>query len=55
LGLPWDLIGRMASLAATYALEQPGSQNHYYTPADFVSRFRMHFEDAGYLAAMHQS
>jgi adenosine kinase len=54
LGLPWDLIGRMASLAATYALEQPGSQNHYYTPADFVSRFRTYFGEAGHLAVIHQ-
>lgn len=54
LGLPWDLIGRMGSVAATYALEQPGPQNHYYTTADFVSRFRTFFEDAGQLAAMQR-
>lgn len=54
LGLPWDLIGRMGSVAATYALEQPGPQSHYYTVADFVSRFRTFFKDAGHLAAMQR-
>ncbi|MFO7741965.1 MAG: carbohydrate kinase family protein [Anaerolineae bacterium] len=53
LGLPWDLIGRVGSVAATYALEQPGPQNHTYTLADFVSRFRTYFDDAGHLTAIH--
>jgi len=45
LGLSWDLAGRMGALAATYALEQPGPQSHHYTLADFVTRFRKHFDD----------
>ena len=45
LGLSWDLAGRMGALAATYALEQTGPQNHHYTLADFVARFRKHFDD----------
>jgi len=45
LGLSWDLAGRMAALAATYALEEVGPQNHRYTLADFVARFREHFDD----------
>lgn len=49
LGLPWDLVGRMGALAATYCLEQPGPQSHHYTPTEFVARFRKHFEDAGAL------
>ena len=49
LGLPWDLAGRMGSLAATYALEAPGPQSHRYTPAEFVARFRHHFDDRGAL------
>jgi adenosine kinase len=53
LGLPWDLIGRMGSVAATYALEQPGPQNHYYTLTKFISRFRAYFDDNGHLAAIH--
>jgi len=49
LGLPWSLAGRMGALAATYALEQPGPQNHCYTLAEFVARFREHFDDGGAL------
>ena len=43
LGLPWDVIGRMGSLAATYVLEQPGTQNHSYTWEEFVARYRENF------------
>ena len=49
LGLSWELTGRMGALAATYALEQAGPQNHGYTLADFVTRFREHFDDDGAL------
>ncbi len=49
LGLPWLLTGRIASLAATYALEGHGPQNHYYTRPEFVARFRQHFDDQGAL------
>ncbi len=49
LGLSWDLMGRMGALAATYSLEQAGPQNHCYTLADFVTRFREHFDDDGAL------
>jgi len=52
LGLPWDLTGRLGSLAATYALEQPGPQSHRYTLAEFVARFRSHFDDRGALDAL---
>jgi adenosine kinase len=45
LSLSWDLAGQMGALAATYALEQTGPQNHHYTLADFVTRFREHFDD----------
>lgn len=45
LGLSWGLAGRMGALAATYALEQTGPQSHRYTLADFVTRFREHFDD----------
>jgi adenosine kinase len=43
LGLPWDLAGRIGSIAAMYALEQPGPQSHRYSLADFLSRFEAHF------------
>jgi adenosine kinase len=45
LGLSWDLAGRMGALAATYALEHIGPQSHHYTLAEFVARFREHFND----------
>jgi len=50
--LPWEVTGRMGALAATYALEQPGSQSHHYTLAEFVARFRRFFEDEGMLDAL---
>ncbi len=49
LGLPMEICGRMGALAATYVLEHLGTQNHHYTPADFVSRYRNHFDDNGAL------
>jgi adenosine kinase len=49
LGFSWELAGRMGALAATYALEQTGPQSHCYTLADFVARFREHFDDGGAL------
>jgi len=39
LGLPLEIAGRMGSVAATYAVEQHGSQVHMYTPSEFVDRF----------------
>jgi adenosine kinase len=45
LGLPWATIGRMAGLAATYALENHGPQNHHYTREEFIQRYRTHFGD----------
>jgi adenosine kinase len=47
LGLPWETIGRMASLAATYVLENHGPQNHHYTCEEFIQRYRTHFGDNG--------
>ncbi len=43
---PWEVAGRMGSLAATYALEQHGTQNHYFTLPEFVERYREVFGDA---------
>ena len=42
-GLPWDLSGRIGSLAATYVLEKHGTQEHRYTLQDFVARYRRVF------------
>lgn len=52
LGLPWEIAGRMGSLAATYVLEQLGTQNHYFTTADFIARFRQNFDDDGALDSL---
>lgn len=52
MGLPWELVGRVGALAATYALEAPGPQGHRYSRAEFVARFRSHFDDQGALDPM---
>jgi len=49
LGLPWKIIGRMGALAAAYVLENYGTQGHFYTPEDFVERYRQIFDDEGAL------
>ena len=49
LGLPWDICGRMGALAAAYVLENMGTQNHAFTVAEFVARYREHFDDGGRL------
>jgi adenosine kinase len=52
LGLPWEISGRIGSLAATYVLENYGTQGHKYTRGEFVARFREHFDDQGVLDAL---
>ncbi len=52
LGMSWEICGKMGALAATYCLEQRGTQNHSYTPAEFVERFRTQFDDRGALDAL---
>jgi adenosine kinase len=44
----------MGSLAATYCLEQMGTQSHHYTPAEFVRRFRTFYDDHGNLDQLIQ-
>ena len=51
-GFDWKLCGEIGSLSAVYCLEQRGTQNHSYTPAEFVKRFRQHFDDGGRLDAL---
>ena len=48
-GWDWELCGEIGSLAATYCLEKKGTQNHTYTRAEFVERFRKTFDDKGIL------
>jgi adenosine kinase len=45
-GYDWQTTGRMATLAATYCLEEYGTQNHTYTYADFLARYREVFDSA---------
>lgn len=54
LDLPWDIAGRMGALSATYVLENLGTQNHYFTPAQFIARYREHFDDNGRLDQLMQ-
>ncbi len=55
LGMDWQTCGQMGALASTYCLEQRGPQNHFYTPAEFVKRYREHFDDHGALDVMVES
>ncbi|HSQ18571.1 MAG TPA: PfkB family carbohydrate kinase, partial [Anaerolineales bacterium] len=48
-GWDWQTCGQMGALAATYCLEQAGTQSHSFTPAEFVARYRKHFDDHGLL------
>lgn len=45
-GLPWEVAGRMGSLAATYVLEEHGTQRHYYTVEGFIRRYAECFGDS---------
>jgi adenosine kinase len=40
---PLPVIGRVASLAAAYAIEQRGCQEHRFTPAEFARRYAASF------------
>lgn len=44
--LPWDVVGRMGSLAAAYVLEEHGTQRHRYSLDSFRQRYRETFGDA---------
>jgi adenosine kinase len=49
LNLDWETCGKMGALAAAYCLETRGPQEHSYTPAEFVARYRENFNDQGKL------
>ena len=51
-GLPWDVVGRLASLSAVYAIEQGGTQQHHYTLQQFVERYRENFGPAPEVEAL---
>jgi adenosine kinase len=44
-GWDWQTCGQIGALAATYCLEQSGPQSHSFTPTDFITRYRQHFND----------
>lgn len=48
------LCAQMGALAATYCLEEMGTQSHCYLTNDFVTRFRTIFDDHGALDALLQ-
>jgi adenosine kinase len=48
-GWGWDVAGRVGALAATYCIEKVGPQNHHFTRAEFVERYRQHFDDGKFL------
>ncbi|MCC6313129.1 MAG: carbohydrate kinase family protein [Thermomicrobiales bacterium] len=52
LEAPPEIAGRMAAVAATYAIERHGTQEHCYAPEGFVARFDSAFpEFAGNVTA----
>ena len=48
-GLSLERCGQMGVLAATYCLENQGTQVHYFDLPNFIERFREHFDDEGEL------
>jgi adenosine kinase len=42
-GLPWDVVGRVGALAAAFVVEKHGCQEHAYTRADFLARYKAAF------------
>jgi carbon storage regulator CsrA len=45
-GYSLEMTGRIAAQAATYAIEHLGTQEHFYTTAEFAERFNRTFPDA---------
>jgi adenosine kinase len=46
-GLSLERCGQMGALAATYCLEQEGTQGHHFTLGEFLERFHGTFGDDG--------
>lgn len=51
-GLDWQTCGQMGSLAATYCLEQRGTQVHDYTIDEYINRYAENFGDASALSVL---
>jgi adenosine kinase len=54
-GLSWETTGRIAALAATYVLEQQGTQNHSYSLDEFTKRYHEAFGDTPELDRLKSS
>ena len=52
LGLGFQISGQMGALAATYCLENRGTQNHKYSISDFVKRYRENYKDQNALEVL---
>jgi len=48
-GFGLEICAQMGALAASYCLENQGSQGHFYQLDEFIKRFRQHFSDNGQL------
>lgn len=46
-GLPWEVAGRVGSIAAVYALETVGAQPKRYAIGDFLERYRENYGSDG--------
>jgi adenosine kinase len=44
-GLPWGVCGRLGAIAAIYAIEQPGTQQHKFIHDEFRARYRENYGD----------
>jgi adenosine kinase len=54
--MSWQTAGQMGSLAATYVLEEHGTQRHRYTVDAFIKRYQEYFGDVQALEVLrHQS
>lgn len=51
-GLPLEVAGRVAALAAAYCIEQRGCQEHQYTVEDFVTRYAASFGQSEVIEAL---
>jgi adenosine kinase len=45
-GMGWETTGRVASLMGALKIEQPGTQNHRFTPESFRARYKQEFGQA---------
>jgi adenosine kinase len=47
--LDFETCGMLGTMAATYCLEQKGTQKHSYSVAEFIARLRQYYDDHGKL------